>query len=78
LSGGSLDVNIFPQKRELNRGWSEEGKLFRRMERHAGERPGTFCFARPIYHDMTCCPTVLECGVLKEDGTLWVERFENM
>ena len=28
-SGGELDINLFPHRRELNRGWSEEGKLFR-------------------------------------------------
>jgi hypothetical protein len=32
-SGGELDINLFPQRRELNRGWSEEGKEFRGMER---------------------------------------------
>lgn len=77
LAGGSLDVNLFPQKREVNRGWSEEGKLFRCMERHAAERPGTFCFARPLYDDPSCCPSLLEYGVLKCDGTLWVNRFAN-
>jgi len=78
LAGGSLDVNLFPQKRELNRGWSEEGKLFRRMEKYAAERSDTFCFARPIYHDLSCCPTILEYGVLRHEGTLWVERFTNV
>jgi len=70
-------VNLFPQQRELNRGWSEEGKLFRRMERYAAERPGTFCFARPIYSDLTCCPAIVEYAVLRPDGALWVERFGN-
>jgi len=78
LSGGSLDVNLFPQKREVNRGWSDEGKLFRKMERYAADHPGTFCFARPIYHDLSCCPAVLEYGVLKQNGTLWVNRFANV
>jgi hypothetical protein len=78
LGGGSLDVNLFPQKREVNRGWSEEGELFRRMERKAAGNPGTFCFARPIYHDPSYCPAILEYGVLRQDGTLWVERFSNV
>lgn len=33
-SGGVLDINLFPHRRELNRGWSDDGKRFRRMERY--------------------------------------------
>ena len=39
-SGGELDINLFPQLRELNRGWSVEGKVFRSMERFAAGHLG--------------------------------------
>jgi hypothetical protein len=33
-----LEINLFSQARALNRGWSAEGKLFRRMEQHCAAR----------------------------------------
>jgi hypothetical protein len=41
-TGGGLDMNLFPQQRDLNRGWSPEGKMFRQMERFTAARPGVF------------------------------------
>lgn len=41
-SGGQLDINLFPQRRELNRGWSLEGKLYRQMEAYVAANLGTF------------------------------------
>ena len=35
LSGGEFGPNIFRQHRALNRGWSEQGKRFRALEREA-------------------------------------------
>ena len=54
-SGGILDINLFPQRRELkkNRGWSAEGKEFRRMESYVAQHPGIFFYHRPIYDDDT-------------------------
>ncbi|HCU36151.1 MAG TPA: hypothetical protein DGT21_12100 [Armatimonadetes bacterium] len=78
VAGGSLDVNLFPQTRAVNRGWSETGKLFRKMERYAADRPGTFCFARPVYRDLSCCPAIVEYGVLMDEGALWVNSFPNV
>lgn len=75
--GGSTDVNLFPQRPELNRGWSDPGRVFRSMERTAAGRPGTFVFARPLYSDTMWHPTGLEYGLLKPDLQLWVERFSN-
>jgi hypothetical protein len=40
--GGRFDVNVFSQDRDLNRGWSAQGKLYRQMERYCQEHPGTF------------------------------------
>ena len=76
-SGGILDINLFPQRRELNRGWSEEGKKFREMERHVAEKPDTFFYHRPIYDDDSWIPKYLEYGVLKGDSEWWIESFAN-
>ncbi|MBS4096187.1 MAG: hypothetical protein KGZ83_05035 [Sulfuricella sp.] len=75
--GGGLDVNLFPQRPELNRGKSKAGRLFRKMERHAGDNPGSFVFMRLIYSDDSWVPASLEYGILLPDGELWVEWFEN-
>ena len=75
--GGSTDVNLFPQRRDVNRGWSARGKIYRRMERYCAEHPGTFCFSRPIYRDRSWVPFEIEYGLLRGPRDLWVERFEN-
>jgi hypothetical protein len=41
-AGGSLDMNLFPQRRDLNRGWSREGKQYRAMKQYLADHPGTF------------------------------------
>jgi hypothetical protein len=76
-SGGELDINLFPQRRELNRGWSEAGKEFRRMERYVADHPGTFFYHRPVYDDNTWVPQLLEYGVLEGDAQWRVKTFEN-
>jgi len=75
--GGGLDVNVFSQLRSLNRGWSKEGKVYRQMEDYCYEHASTLCFSRPVYVDDTSAPRWLEFGVMKEDGRLWVEVFDN-
>lgn len=78
--GGSVvgsELNVFVQRRDLNRGRSEEGKRFRAMERHCWLHPGSYCFARPIYTDGSAQPAYLEFGVLRPDGELWVDCFDN-
>ena len=76
-AGGVLDINLFPQRRELNRGWSSEGKLFRRMERYAATHPGTFVYHRATYGDDTWIPDTLEYGLLADDKDWWSETFRN-
>ena len=76
-SGGILDINLFPQRRELNRGWSGEGKRFRQMERYVAEHGGTFFYHRAIYSDETWIPHSLEYGVLRENRIWWVDTFMN-
>lgn len=78
--GGAVDraeVNVFIQRRDLNRGWSSDGKRFRLMERFCAQHAGTFCFSRPIYADETAKPAALEFGVLRGIGDLWIDRFDN-
>lgn len=67
----------FHKKRTLNRGWSPQGKIYRKMERYCFDNDGIFCFNRPIYFDETFRPSLLEFGVLKRDKNLWVELFDN-
>ena len=75
--GGGMNANLFPQKPALNLGRSEEGRLYRNMERYAAKYPGTLVFSRLIYHDESWVPCALEYGVLLPEGRLWVELFEN-
>jgi hypothetical protein len=75
LSGGEFGPNIFRQDRSLNRGWSQEGRRFRALEREAAI-PGIFYFGHLLYEDDTAYPMEVEIGVLRGD-TLHVERFQN-
>jgi len=76
-AGGGLEINLFHQAASLNRGWSEGGKRYRAMERYCARNPGTYFFSRPIYHDPTARPALIEFGILKPDQTMWVEVFAN-
>ena len=75
--GGNLDVNLFPQRRDINQGLSTRGKVFRAMEKYCFENPGTFCFHRPIYCDHSWHPCIIEFGLLTKEKSFWIERFEN-
>lgn len=75
--GGGFEINMFVQLRELNRGWSEKGKIYREMETFCSENPNTFMFNRPFYNDASARPSALEFGILKTDGKIWLEYFEN-
>ncbi len=72
-----LEVNVFVQRRDLNRGWSEAGRRYREMEKYCKYHPGTFCFSRPLYLDQTAKPAFLEFGILKNVHELSVECFDN-
>ncbi len=76
-AGGGVDINLFHQELRLNRGRSSQGKVYRRMETYCATHPGTFCFSRPLYTDAGARPAEIEFGVLRPDGTLWVEVFDN-
>ena len=70
-AGGGGDWNLFPQLRSLNRGWSEAGKLYRKMDAFVAAHEGTMFFSRPIYIDGSLCPTLLDYGVLMPDRKVW-------
>jgi hypothetical protein len=72
-----MEANVFIQRRALNRGWSEEGKVYRAMERYCHETPDAFCFSRPLYEDDTSKPALVEFGVLRDVRDLWVQVFDN-
>ncbi len=76
LSGGEFGANIFCQDRALNRGWSEQGKRYRALEREAAATPGTLYVAHLIYADESAYPSGLETGFLR-GAVLHLERFDN-
>ena len=76
LSGGEFGPNIFRQHRALNRGWSEEGKRYRALEREAAATPGVLYFGHLLYEDETAYPMEIEIGLLRGD-VLHVQRFRN-
>ena len=78
--GGTVDgseINVFVQRRSLNRGWSAAGKRYRQMESYCAAHAGTFCFSRPLYVDQTAKPAFVEFGLLKGNRELWIECFDN-
>jgi hypothetical protein len=76
LSGGPIDINLFPQRRDVNRG-SGIGKKYRAMERHIAKNPGLFVFSKPVYHDFSCCPFEIQFGYCDESLNFTVEKFPN-
>jgi hypothetical protein len=76
LSGGEFGPNIFRQHRALNRGWSEEGRRFRALEREAAATQGTFYFGHLLYDDDSAYPSLIETGLFR-GGMLHVEQFRN-
>ncbi len=67
--GGGMDVNFFPQKKEINRGWSDAGKIYRKMERFCSKNPGIFCFSRSLYetNNVTWDPDQIEYGIVDHE-----------
>jgi len=79
--GGVYDINLFPQRADINRGWTGE---WRAMEIECVKNPGSFCFVRPIYPDdesvsaeFRWVPAELEYGIVR-DGKATRKRFPNM
>jgi hypothetical protein len=75
-AGGDMDINFFPQAKDLNRGIGDRGRTWRAMERLTAAQAGTPLLVRPTYADATWIPEDLDFGVVA-DGRLRVERFTN-
>ena len=78
--GGRVDrseMNVFAQRRDLNRGWSTEGREYVAMERYCARHPGVLAFSRPIYGDSTDRPAFVEFGILRQNGSWWIRVFDN-
>ncbi|MEO7215539.1 DNA/RNA non-specific endonuclease [Mucilaginibacter sp.] len=74
---GQIDQNLYPQLKELNRGLSAQGKLFRSMERYLQRNEGVFYFVRPIYSDLTWIPHQIDFGIFTKEKGLLLNRFDN-
>ena len=74
---GQVDQNLYPQLRELNRGISPQGKLYRSMERYLAQNPGVFYFVRPLYNDLTWIPDQIDFGIFTKEKGLLLNRFDN-
>ena len=76
--GGDIWTNVFPQRRDINRGTSEAGKKYKSMEQHLQKNEGLFCFSRPIYFDFYNRPYLIEYGYITKDFQMIMEVFENV
>lgn len=75
--GGGLDINLFPQRADINQGHGVQGAEYRSMEKSCVAHQGVFCFSRPIYIDDTWVPDELEYGVIQGPGRIDVKKFPN-
>lgn len=73
--GGLLGPNVFIQDRALNRGWSADGKEYRRIEKAAVAAEAFFLCAL-IYADASAYPVAVELGVVL-NHELHVTAFQN-
>jgi hypothetical protein len=74
---GQIDQNLYPQLKELNRGLSLQGKLFRSMERYLQKNEGLFYFVRPVYNNLTWIPDKIDFGIYTKERGLLLNRFDN-
>ena len=75
--GGTFDISLYPQYRDLDNEHSADGRGYRAMRHYCAEHPGTFCFTRLIYPSRSWRPATIEHGLVRVDGTFWVSRFRN-
>ena len=80
--GGQISANIFPQDERLNRGWSADGKQYRRIENEAAATD-SFFFCALLYCDDTDFPAMIELGTVSDTPgspsgkTVLVQTFRN-
>lgn len=78
--GGAVaagETNVFLQRRDLNRGWSESGKVFRMLESAALQHAGSLYFHRAIYLEESTTPSFLEVGLCIPGQRLQAAAFDN-
>jgi len=75
--GGTFDISLYPQYRNLDDERSSDSREYRAMKKYCSEQAGTFCFTRLIYSSRSWRPAVIEHGLLKADGIFWVRKFRN-
>jgi hypothetical protein len=78
--GGGLDINLFPQRADINQGLTPLGAEYRALETACVAKPGVdpvFCCARPIYDDGSWVPAELEYAVIYSPQRMVVRRFPN-
>ena len=78
--GGGLDINLFPQRADINQGRSRLGAEYRSMETECVAKPGVapvFCCSRPIYNDGTWVPAELEYAVIYNPHRMVIRTFPN-
>jgi hypothetical protein len=78
--GGTVkgsELNVYVQRRDLNRGWSTTSRQYRKLETYCGENASTLCWNRPIYSDQSALPLQIEIGAVKANDEVWVELFDN-
>ncbi|HEY4848782.1 MAG TPA: hypothetical protein VIH87_13610 [Methylocella sp.] len=79
--GGGLDINLFPQRADINQGHGRLGAHYRAMEKecvHQAEQGApVFCFSRPIYDDESWVPAKLDYGIIYGPQRISVATFPN-
>ncbi len=78
--GGGLDINLFPQRADINQGRTRLGAEYRAMETACVAKPGVdpvFCCSRPIYNDGSWVPLELEYAVIYNPNHIRVRTFPN-
>ena len=74
--GGLTDINLFPQRRDVNLAISDDGKAYTAMETYCRMHEGTFCFSRLFYNNDEWVPASFEYGILAH-GQFRVKQFSN-
>jgi hypothetical protein len=75
--GGTFDISLYPQYRDLDNEHSADSREYRAMKKYCFEHMGTFCFTRLVYSSRSWRPAAIEHGLLRADGTFWVRKFKN-
>jgi hypothetical protein len=74
--GGGLDINLFPQRADINEGLGPLGEAYRSMEKACVDNR-VWCFSRPIYVDDTWVPGELDYGVVFGPLNFSIRTFPN-